>query len=190
MGRSFGSRTLLIICVTLAGLLALLAMVQYRWSTRVAAADLQREKEHLDSAASLFASEFNDTAGQAMVFLQNDAWAALQSGERLAAVPKIIGELYYLNIPDDGKREARRLTAEGRFEPAPLPEWIAIQHCAAAAIVQPTALIAPIYDTSSAETLGEGGARILKTFRLRADRCFVARIDQKYVGGTLFPQLI
>ena len=190
MGRSFGSRTLLIICVTLAGLLALLAMVQYRWSTRVAAADLQREKEHLDSAASLFASEFNDTAGQAMVFLQNDAWAALQSGERLAAVPKIIGELYYLNIPDDGKREARRLTAEGRFEPAPLPEWIAIQHCAAAAIVQPTALIAPIYDTSSAETLGEGGARILKTFRLRADRCFVARIDQKYLGATLFPQLI
>src|SRR5258708_12984858 len=122
MKRTFSSRTLLIICCALAGMLALRAVVQYRWSTRVAAADFQREKEHLDSAASLFSSEFNETAGQAMLFLQNDAWAAVKSGERLAAVPKKIGEVCYLNIPDGGNREAQRLTAEGRFGPSPPPD--------------------------------------------------------------------
>src|SRR5258708_24932520 len=121
MKRTFSSRTLLIICCALAGMLALRAVVQYRWSTRVAAADFQREKEHLDSAASLFSSEFNETAGQAMLFLQNDAWAAVKSGERLAAVPKIIGELYFFNIPHGSKRETQRPTAERGFEPSPPP---------------------------------------------------------------------
>lgn len=190
MGRSFSSRALLGICCALAGLLALFAVVQYRWSTRVAAADLQREKEHLDSAAAFFASEFNKTAEQAVLFLQNDAWAAVKAGERLAGVPKIIGELYYLNIPDNGRRETQRLTAEGRFEPATLPDWIVLPHCAAAAMVQPTALITPIYDMSSTASLGDGGERMLKTFRWRADRCFVAKIDRKYLSDTLFPQLI
>ncbi len=190
MGRSFNSRTLLIICCALAGLLALLAVVQYRWSTRVAAADLQREKEHLDSAAALFASEFNKTAGQALLFLQNDAWAAVKSGEALAGVPKIIGELYYLNIPESGQQETQRLTAEGHFEPTVLPEWIVLPHCAAAAIVQPAALITPIYDMTSTASLGEDGEQTLKTFRWRSDRCFVAKIDQKYLSDTFFPQLI
>jgi signal transduction histidine kinase len=181
---------LLTVSGALAVLLAALAIVQYRWSTRVAAADAQREKEHLDSAASLFATEFNGIAWQAMTFLQNDAWAALQSGERLAPVPKLIGELYYLDIPAQGRPQARRLTSEGLFAPSPLPDWIAIPHCADLAIEQPPALVAPIYDIATAESQGAAGARILKTFRFRPDRCFVARIDQTYLRDALFPQLI
>src|SRR5215813_8086092 len=109
MRRTLSSRTLLIICCALAGLLALLAVVQYRWSTRVAAADFQREKEHLDSSATLFASEFNKSAAQTLLFLQNDAWAAVKANEPLTGVPRIIGELYYLNVPEDGRRETQRL---------------------------------------------------------------------------------
>ena len=79
MATSFGSRTLIAICGVLVILLAAFAAVQYRWSTRVAAADAQREKEHLDSAASLFANEFDSLADQANAYLYNDARAAVQS---------------------------------------------------------------------------------------------------------------
>ena len=152
MGRSFGSRALLAIGGALVILLAGLAAVQYRWSTRVAAADAQRETEHLESAASLFAGEFNGMVGQATRFLQNDAWAALQSRERLAGVPKLIGELYYLDIPPQGAPKVEQLTAGGLFQPSPAPAWMAIPHCATLAIEQPTALVAPVYDIAAAES--------------------------------------
>ncbi len=183
MGRPFGFRTLLAIC-------GALAAMQYRWSTRVAAADVQREKEHLDSAASLFASEFNGLAAQAMQFLESDAHAALRSGERLTGVPKLISELYYLDAPPDGVRQVRRLAAEGIFAPSPPPDWMAIPRCAALVLEDPPALIAPIYDVAASETHAGGKARVLKTFRWRTGQCFVARIDQTYLHEALFPQLI
>jgi len=171
-------------------LLASLAIVQYRWSTRVAAADAQREKEHLDSGAALFASEFNGIAAQAQAFLQSTAWAALQSGDRLTGVPKLIGELYYLELEPQGTRNTRRLTEEGLFAPVALPEWIAKVHCAELAVEQPPALLAPIFDTGTSERSGTAELRVLKTFRWRSDRCFVARIDQTYLRETLVPRLI
>lgn len=148
MGRSFGSRTLLVICGALLILLAALGSVQYRWSARVAAADAQREKEHLDAAASLFASNFNGVIGQTLAFLQNDAWAALRAGEPLKGTPKLIGELYYLDAPDHGAPKAQRLTADGHFESAALPGWIQIPHCAPLAIEEPFALVVPIVDAA------------------------------------------
>src|SRR5438270_9594417 len=102
MGKSAGSRTLIAICSVLVVLLAALAVVQYRWSARVAAADAQREREHLESAASLFATEFNSYAEQANTFLQNDARNALQSGQRVASTPKLIQDIYYLEFAADG----------------------------------------------------------------------------------------
>ncbi|MGP8244078.1 MAG: sensor histidine kinase [Bryobacteraceae bacterium] len=190
MGRRFGSRILLATGAALAVLLAALAVVQYRWSTRVAAADAQREREHLDSAAALFASEFNGIVGQAVDFLQNDARTAFESGQRLAAVPKLIGELYYLEIPPQGAPRAQRLNADGLFAPFPLPAWMPIPRCAELAIEQPPALVASVYDIATAENHGSKGTRILKTFRWRQDRCFLARIDEAYLRNTLFPQLI
>jgi two-component system sensor histidine kinase SenX3 len=189
MGRPYGSRTLLAICGALAVLLTALGVVQYRWSTRVAAADAQREREHLTSAAALFANEFNGLAGQAMAFLQNNARAAVQSGERLTAVPKLIGELYYLEIPADGARKAQRLT-EGSFVTSPLPEWLATARCAEFAIEQPPALVAPIYDVVTEQGRGDDGIHVMKRFSQSAGRCFAARLDVSYVRGTLFPQLI
>jgi two-component system, OmpR family, sensor histidine kinase SenX3 len=190
MGRSFGSRTLLVICGALLILLAGLAFVQYRWSARVAAADAQREKEHLDAAASLFASDFNSVLGQTFAFLQNDAWAALQAGEPLKGTPKTIGELYYLSEPEQGAPKAQRLTADGRFEPAALPEWIRLPQCAPVAIEEPLALVVPIFDAPSIAERGATELRVMKTLHRRPDRCFVVRIDQAYLRDTLFPELI
>lgn len=62
MHRPFGFRFLIIVCIALAVLLAAVALVQYRWSKRVAAADAQREREHLETSAALFATQFNRAA--------------------------------------------------------------------------------------------------------------------------------
>ena len=190
MAKFGGSRILAAICTVLAVLLAALAIVQFRWSTRVAAADVQREKEHLDSAASLFAADFNRIPAQAMSFLQNEALTALASGKPLTGVPKLIGELYFLDGPRAVAPSVRRLNAAGLFETASIPSWIAIEHCATVAIERPSALVVPIFDIQSSTTLSEAGTRVLKTLSRQADRCFVARFDETYLRDTLFPTLV
>src|SRR5581483_3949458 len=184
MARSLGSRALAAICAVLIVLLAALAVVQYRWSARVAAADAQREKEHLDSSAALFAANFNGLIEQTLLFLQNDARAALESGKTLTGVPKMIAGLYYLQIPAHGAPQAQRLTSDGRFVAVPLPEWIAASRCDSSAVERPPALVTPILNE-----ITEG--RIVKrTFNWRPSRCFVASFNTDYLRNALFPQLI
>jgi two-component system, OmpR family, sensor histidine kinase SenX3 len=170
MGRPYGSRLLVTVCTVLAILLAGLAIVQYGWAIRVAAADVQREKEHLNIAASLFATEFNRLVEESAAFLREDALASLQSHERVAAVPKLIAEVYYLDIPAHGERQTQYLGVDGRFALVPLPEWAWVPHCASLALDQPPALI--------------------ESFGPQADRCFVGRLDPSYLRDSLFPQLI
>jgi two-component system, OmpR family, sensor histidine kinase SenX3 len=170
MGRPYGSRLLVTVCTALALLLAGLAIVQFGWATRVAAADVQREKEHLNTAASLFATEFNRLAEESAAFLQDEAWASLQSHERVAAVPKLIAEIYYLDAPAKGARRTERLGADGRFAAVSLPDWAASLRCASLTIEAPLALI--------------------ESFGASADSCFVALLDLSYLHTSLFPQLI
>ena len=185
---TFGSRTLLAICIVLVVLLGALAAVQYRWSTRIAAADAQREKEHLDSAASLFANRFNDLIAETTGYLQNEAWAALNSGERLENTPKLVAELYFLNIPENGAAQVRRLAGNGRFETASRPEWISFSRCGSMAIQQPPALVAPIFRVVAFQDRGDDEIKVRRT--VNGVGCFVARIDTAYLRQTLFPQLI
>lgn len=190
MGKPFGSRALLLTCGVLMILLAALAVVQYQWSTRVAAADAQREREHLNSAASLFADRFNDIAGQMAEFLGNGARAALESGAHPPAVPKLIAELYYLGFSTQGTPKAKRLTAEGVFVPATLPSWISFTHCTAMMLDHPVAVVTPAYEVPKPETFSGNGIRILRTFARIPDACFVARLDETYLRDTLLPQII
>jgi signal transduction histidine kinase len=136
------------------------------------------------------ASEFNDIVRQTASDLENNARTALESGQRLTVVPKPIGELYYLSVPQDGAPQARRLAADGLFEPAEVPAWIEPARCAGFATEQPPALIVPLYEVASAESHGTAGMHIMKTLRWRQDRCFVARMDEVYLRRTLFPQTI
>jgi hypothetical protein len=170
MGRPYGSRLLVTVCTALALLLAGLAIVQYGWAIRVAAADVQREKEHLNTAASLFANEFNRLAEESAAFLQNEALASLQSHERVTTIPKLIAQVYYLDIPWQGARRMQRLGTDGRFASVPLPEWAAGLRCASLTIDQPPALI--------------------QSFGPPVERCFVALLDISYLHSSLFPQLI
>jgi signal transduction histidine kinase len=178
------------VCAALILLLAGLAAVQYTWSQRVAEADVQREKEHLEAAATLFANEFNRLVGQAAEYVQNDARSALKNGERLSGVPKLIGELYYLEIPPAGSVNPRQLRPDGFFVSAPAPDWIGVSHCAALAMEEPTALVAPVFELPGADGTHPKGTRVLRIVRGGPDRCFVAKIDRAYVRDAVLPQLI
>lgn len=185
-----GSRSLFVVCLGLTALLAALAVVQYRWSTRVAAADAQREREHLTSAAALFENEFNGVTTRAMQFLQRDAHEALNSGQALTDVPKLLADLYYLEVPEKGSQRVRRLTADGSFVAASMPEWMGASGCAGFVREDPPALISPVFDVVTTEGGGPRDTRVLRMFRRRMDECFAARIDQAYLRDKLFPQLI
>jgi two-component system sensor histidine kinase SenX3 len=109
---------------------------------------------------------------------------------RCTAVPKLIGELYYLELPAQGAPKARRLTPEGRFAESPLPPWLPAPRCGGLAMEHPSTLVVPVYETTTAESHEAAGMRVLRTFRWRSDRCFIARLDQTYLRSALFPQLL
>lgn len=189
MVRLQGSRALIAVCAALAVLLAVLAVIQFRWSARVAAADAAREKEHLQAAAALFAGDFNNEARRAVAFLQRDAWNALQSGQPLSGVPNLLSQVYFRDLGERGQTGDRQLI-DGRFVPAPLPPWAARADCAPLVLDQPLALSIPIFDDAAAPTPGRGGIFILRTGRPPSRRCFVAAIDRAWLRSTLLPRLI
>ncbi|WP_321471211.1 HAMP domain-containing sensor histidine kinase [uncultured Paludibaculum sp.] len=190
MSKSFSTRAFVGVCCVLVGLLTGFAIVQYQWSARVSAADTQREREHLNSAGQLFASEFNRIVSHAARFLQSEANAAVRSGAPLTGTPKLIGELYYLSLTPKRTPQVRRLTAEGVFVPASLPDWISTSRCSLSAVQDPSSLVAPIFDFVSVERHTSGETRITKAVKFGLDRCFVARFDRQYLRNTLFPRLI
>ena len=190
MGRLLGARTLVVLSLALALLLAGLAFVQYRWSVRVSAADEQREKEHLSSAAALFAARFNSLATESLEFLQNDAAAALRNKQPLGAPPKLIAEIYALEAGPDGPRAVERLGADGRFAPASLPSWAARVPCENFVLSNPPAIVTPMFEIAVASKETGAAVRLLRTIRREPGRCFVARLDETYLRQTLIPRLL
>ena len=189
MRRPLGSRTLLAICTALAILLATLAVIQYRWSARVAAADAQREREHLETAASLFANRVNDALVPVFDFMQNDAQRALSAGTSLGRPPRIVGEFYYVaDQVTQNTIEAKRLTAEGTFVAVDLPDWIKALHCTAGINSTPAAISFPILQVSTIQQNMDATLRIMRAYPDR--RCFVAQLDEDYLKTQLLPELI
>ena len=188
MRLPFSFRSLLAICLALVILLATLAAVQYRWATRVAAADAQREREHLETSAALFASQFNDAVLQTLGFMQKDAQEAMKSGQPASAPPKIIGELYYLDVSDKGTEEAKRLNPQGVFETVPVPDWFQPAHCRAVVLDRPPAVVLPIFQIQSVDKASVATLRIVSNFH--GGRCFIAKLDERYLRDELFPKLV
>jgi two-component system, OmpR family, sensor histidine kinase SenX3 len=165
--------------VALAILLILLGILQYQWSSRVAAVDEQRERDHLQSAASLFASQFNALVREAQAFLRNDAAPAVQAEQPVSNVPKLIGDLYFIEI-SQGTANASHLGADGLFTAAPLPGWAAGLHCTPSFTEEPPALVIPVF--VPAVSPNRPGPH--------TERCFLAQINRTYLRDTVFPQLI
>src|SRR5690349_2962881 len=190
MTGSRGSRDLLVVCCALAVLLAVLAAVQYRWSARVAAADAQREREHLDASAALFANEFNDLGSKAVEFLQSEAWNAVKSGQPLGNVPKLIADLYYLEVPVAGEPKTQRLSADGHFASISIPDWIAPLRCTPRTSTTPLVIVSPVFDLESMHKATGSSVSIVGTFGAKLSRCFIARLNESYLRDEAFPQMI
>ena len=188
MLRPFGFRTLLAISSALAVLLAALAVVQYRWSTRVAAADVQREREHLDTAASLFTNRFNDNIGKIIDFIMSEAEPAMKAGRPLPAPPKLVGELYYIDLPARGVAQAERLTAQATLVPTAVPEWAQPTRCAMVVLDQPPAVVVPTFHVEIVDKTPAATLRIVRGFS--GGHCFVAQLNERYLREELFPRLI
>ncbi len=189
MQRPISSRILVAICATFAILLATLAVVQYRWSTRVAAADAQREREHLDTAASLFANQFNEATLSVIQFMQSDAQRAMRANTPLPSPPKMVSDFFLVaDRPVDKGIEVKRLTPDGVFVPIDAPEWVKTMHCTAAVSGSPPAMGFPILEVQTVDNTASATLRILHSFADR--RCFIARLDEQYLKQQLLPELI
>lgn len=189
MRPSLSVRALAVVTGALILLLVALAAVQYRWSTRVAAADSQREREHLDAAASLFAAEFNAAIEQVVAFLQRDAWTAMQSGSAVPQRPKLIADIYSVHIRENGEFEAKRTGPDGRFVPVARPESLPVRHCAPLAIQKPLAVVTPVYEIDASEVRAKADVRVVRV-RRPLGRCFVGLLDESWIKGTMIPDLI
>ena len=187
MKRFLTTPVLLIVCIIVL-VVGVLPVIQYRWSARVAAADAQREREHLESSSTLFTTKFNAMALRAVESIQNDAWNAYRSGEPLTNVPRLVQELYLLDFSDAGAH-AKRLNEAGLFVAADAPAWIP-QRCSSRALANPTALILPVYDLRLTANAPAQGMQVLQAFGHTVDRCFAARINEAYVRDELAPGLI
>ena len=187
MHLRFGFRTLIAICVALAILLGVVAFVQYRWSKRVAAADIQREREHLNVSASLFVTRFNRNITDAVSFLQNDAQTAWSSGATLPTLPKIVKELYLLDTSGSQAR-VQRANASGAFAAVSIPEWMKPVDCMSLISTQPLAIISPLFDSVREEPAPGRGRMVLRTSR--GGRCFVALLNEEFIRSSLVPTLL
>jgi signal transduction histidine kinase len=187
MHLRFGFRTLIAICVTLAILLGAVAFVQYRWSKRVAAADIQREREHLNASAALFVTRFNRNVADTVGFLQNDAQTAWSTGAPLPSFPKLLEGLYLLDTSGAEPR-VQRANASGSFSAVSIPDWMKPVECVSLISRQPLAITSPLFDSIREETAPGGGRRMLQTSR--GGRCFVALLNEDFIKGTLVPTLL
>jgi two-component system, OmpR family, sensor histidine kinase SenX3 len=187
MHLRFRFRSLVGICGALVLLLGVLGFVQYRWSKRMAAADAQREREHLEASATLFATQFNRAVLDTVEFLQDDAQSAVRSGVRLTSVPKLVGELYFLDVSRP-RPVVRRLDSSGTFASASEPKWMLPAQCSTTVIEQPLSLVSPTFDMVSGVDDQGHGVHVRR--RSRGNRCLIARLDDSYIRNTLFPQLL
>jgi signal transduction histidine kinase len=185
MHLRFGFRTLIAICVTLATLLGVVAFVQYRWSKRVLAADLQREREHLDLSASLFASRFNRNVTDTVSFLQNDAQTAWATNAPLPSLPKLVKELYLI---DASGLQPHVLSAShsGIFTAIAIPDWMHPGDCTATISQQPLAITTPLF-----QPIVEKTKQGQSLFRIsRANHCFIALLDEEFIKTRTVPELL
>jgi|GEM_PF-6949847 len=184
MHLRFGFRTLIAICITLATLFGVVALMQYRWSKRVLTADLQREREHIDLSASLFASRFNHNIADTISFLQNDAQTAWSTNAPLPAPPKLVKELYLVDASSAQPR-ILRANKSGTFAAVAIPNWMKPGECAATLSQQPLAITTPLFHTVESTKQGQ------RLFRIsHADHCFIAVLDEDFIKTTLIPRLL
>src|SRR5579871_4855384 len=125
-GRARASRLLIGVCCALAVLLAVMAVMQYRWATLVADGEARRTKAALDTAASLFARDFDRQLAQIYIYLQNGGARAVRQRAPFTGAPPLIRDFYYVEPRETGFWIFQRIGRDGKVsdptaDPDPLP---------------------------------------------------------------------
>lgn len=135
-----------VIAGALLGLIVLLATLQYRWLGQISNAERDRMKASLGTMTSEFAQEFDAEIARAYLLFQveppepgeNPAARIAARYERWQATsryPRMIKELYFVEVKPDGPAKLQRFQPATRFlEPA---EWPAALAARARQLVAP-----------------------------------------------------
>jgi signal transduction histidine kinase len=122
------------VAATMLGLLVLLATLQHRWIGRISDGERERMRTLLNARATAFAEDFDRELTRAYLLFQADpALEGYAAAERLAArydrwqatarYPRMVGDIFLVSTPGEGKAEIQRFDAAARsLEPAEWPE--------------------------------------------------------------------
>ncbi len=197
MDRASNSRALIAVSCALAVLLGVMAVLQYRWATRVADADAQRTKANLESAASLLTREFDLKLGQLYSHLQNAGADAVDSRRPLENLPPLIQDVYYLSATPTGSQRVQRLERDGTLHDVESAASLKLPASCGSdllddlpAIVVPLRFQLPASPVSSLPPPPPGTARVEIRTLAGLHRCLVARLDPSYLRNTLLPEMI
>jgi signal transduction histidine kinase len=203
MERRRASRVLIAVSFALAALLTVLAVVQYRWATRVAEADVQRTKAHLDSAAALFARDFNLRLSETYVYLQNQGAQALDAGKPLQGAPRMAGDIYLAAAKAGEPVHLKKLQADGTFAESVDADVQALAQrlgrnsgsaCSSEFLEDLPALVAPVGFNLGPPPVrpsdAKRGTAFAVTYSSLSNRCLIARFNREYLRDALFPELI
>jgi len=170
MRLRIGSKALIAIGIALTMALGALAIVQYRWSGRVASADLQGERERLQMSGSLFANRFNHALSEVAVFLQQgDVQQAIVTATQLPAKPALLKDLYFV---DPEQPKVRHLNSSGQFVTIAKPDWMQPIPCMRTRFDRPLTIMIHIPSPDA------------------TTRCLVAQLDENAIQTDLVPTLL
>lgn len=196
--QRYSSRLLVAVSAVLSALLIALAVIQYRWAGRVAQADLERTRNHLQSSAALFAREFNLALVEAYVFFQSQAGDSETPPAPLAHMadlPRIAKDVYLLDLTKNAEPRLYHLQHDGA--------WAALQRDSAQFQTIAGSMMRRASDgTTSCDSrlLDEVPALIIplaarmqlvvngRNAGLR--RCMYVGLDEEYLRGQLLPDLV
>lgn len=195
MDRASNSRALIAVSCALAVLLGVMAVMQYRWATRVAEADAQRTKANLESAASLLAREFDLKLSQLYSHLQFTGPDAVDSHKPLANLPPLIQEVFCVSATSAGSQRAQRLERDGTLHDVDSIDGLKLPaSCGSDLMSDVPAMVVPfrfpVPEGTSLPRPMPGTARVEIRALTGLNRCLVARLDQGYLRTTLLPEMI
>ena len=206
MRNNYGSRLLLAVSSLLAILLLALAVIQYRWAGRLAAADAEHTTAQLRSAAGLFARDFDLRLAQVYVALQTRRVLQGDPSAPLTALGRseLVREVYLLSPSEQGTQVLAD-TGTGTWVPLDSQDPTALRilketapesgtqspACDSRVLDNAAAMLIPLSTAKSTVVLRAPG--IDQFFREQATvpgRCLYAALNQDYLQRVLFPDLI
>src|SRR5690348_8227400 len=194
--QRYGSRLLLAVSLLLSVLLITLAVIQYRWAGRVAQADLERTRNHLQSSAKLFVRDFDLQLVQMYVFFQSEAENLVPTVTfaHMTDVPRIAKDIYLLDLTNSPEQRLYSLRHDGTWITVSTgseefqkiagkmtgPLLDGTQSCESRMFDEIPALVIPL----------PGNMHLVVRGPQAMQRCMYVGLDEPYLRDQVFPALV